>query len=82
LVEQYGGLRHHKRLMWRTALHNYAHDTARNEQSLTVRQLRTHRYGIGVRLHLNVKEIGETRMWVDGAVWQFDMNGQMRVLTA
>ena len=82
LVEQYGGLRHHERLTWCTAFHNDAHDTAWNKQSLTVWQLRAHRYGIGVGLHLNVKEIGETRMWVDGAVWQFDMNGQMRVLTA
>ena len=34
LVEQHGRLRHHKRLMWCTTFHNYAHDTARNKLHL------------------------------------------------
>ena len=57
-----------------------ADDAAGHQYALGIRQLRARQHCIGIGLNLNIEEIGDSWIRIDGADLQFYVNRNMRVL--
>src|SRR5262249_54054676 len=80
LIELHGGLRNDERRLRCTALYGNADDPASNQDIFRIGYLRPYGHSVGIGVDLDVEEVADPGVRIRFAIWQLDVNLNVRRL--